>query len=97
MQDDGNKGMKSITKLKEEHIRLNPYSKNECKISNPTYTYHGPDCHGTEDLCMMMDAFVDLLNIKTDIEHTTSIKEFLKPFTSPIDKRFKWLINDFLS
>ena len=34
---------------------------------------------------------------KNDIEHTTSIKEFLTPFTNPNDKRFKWLINDFLS
>ena len=46
---------------------------------------------------MMMDRFFDMLNIKIDIEHTTSIKEFLTPFTSPNDKRFKWLINDFLS
>ena len=45
----------------------------------------------------MMDTFFDLLNIKNDIEHTTSIKEFLTSFTSPNDKRFKWLINDFLS
>ena len=44
-----------------------------------------------------MDKFFDLLNIKNDIEHTTSFKEFLTPFTSPNDKRFKWLINDFLS
>ena len=40
----------------------------------------------------MMDKSFDLLNIKNDIEHTTSIKEFL----TPNDKRFKWLINDFL-
>ena len=45
----------------------------------------------------MMDKFFDLLNIKNDIEHTTSIKEFVTPFTSPNDKRSKWLINDFLS
>ena len=31
------------------------------------------------------------------IEHTTSIKEILTPFTNPNDKRFKWLINDSLS
>ena len=45
----------------------------------------------------MMDKFFDLLNIKNDTEHTTSVKEFLTPFPSPNDKRFKWLINDFLS
>ena len=59
------------------------------------YTYRGTECHGTAELCMM-DKYFDLLNIKNDIEHTTSIKEFLTPYTSPNDKRFKWLINDFL-
>ena len=66
-------------------------------VGKHLYTYHGSKCHGTADLCMMMDNSFDLLNIKNDIEHTTSIKEFLKPFTSPNDKRFKRLINDFLS
>ena len=65
-------------------------------VGKHLYTYHGPECHGTADLCMM-DKLFDLLNMKNDIEHTTSIKEFLTPFTSPNDKRFKWLINDFLS
>ena len=64
-------------------------------VGKHLYTYHGPECHGTADLCM--DKFFDLLNIKNDIAHTTSIKEFLTPFTSPNDKRCKWLINDFLS
>ena len=45
----------------------------------------------------MMDKVFHLLNIKNDIEHTTSIKEFLTPYTSPNDKRFKWFINDFLN
>ena len=53
-------------------------------VDKHLYTYHGPGCHGTADLCMMMDKYFDLLNI---IEQTTS----------PNDKRFKWLINDFLS
>ena len=66
-------------------------------VGKHLYTYHGPECHGTADLCMMMDKLFDLLNIKNDIEHTSSIKEFLTPFTSPNDKRFKWHINDFLS
>ena len=44
----------------------------------------------------MMDKVFDLLNIKNDIEHTTSTNESLTPYTSPNDKRFKWLINDFL-
>ena len=35
---------------------------------------------------MMMDKLFDLLNIKYDIEHNTSIKEFLTSFTSPNDK-----------
>ena len=91
-----------IIKLNVEHIRLNPYAKMNVRLATQVlsesvdkhlYTYHGPECHGTVDLCMMMDRFFVLLNIKNDIEHTTSIKEFLTPFTSPNDKRFKWLIN----
>ena len=37
-------------------------------VGKHLYTYHGPECHGTTDLCMMMDTFLDLLNIKNDIE-----------------------------
>ena len=55
-------------------------------VGKHLYTYHGPECHGTADLCMMMDKCFDLLNIKNDIEHTTSIKQFFTPFTSPNDK-----------
>ena len=105
VQDDENKSLKLISKLREEHIRLNPYSKMNVRlatqvlsesVSKHLYTYHGPECHGTADLCMMMDKFFDLFNIKNDSEHITSIKEFLKPFKSPNDKRFEWLNNDFL-
>ena len=77
------------------NVRLAPQVLSESEGKH-LYTYHGPECHGTADLCMMDKCF-DLLNIKNDIEHTTSIKEFLTPFTSPNDKRFKWIINDFLS
>ena len=52
-------------------------------VGKHLYTYHGHECHGTADLCIMMDKFFDLLNIKNP--------------KSPNDKRFKWLINDFLS
>ena len=99
VQDDVDKGLKLIIKFNAKHIRLNPYSKMNVRLATQVlsesvgkhlYTYHGPECHGTADLCMMDKCF-DLLNIKNDIGHTTSIKEFLTPFTSPDDKRFKWL------
>ena len=105
VEDDGDKGLKLIIKLNMKHIRLNPYSKMNVRLATQVlsesvgkhlYTYHGPEYHGTADLCMMMDTFFDLLNIKNGIEHAT-IKEFFTPFRSPNDKRFKWLINDFLS
>ena len=73
VQDDGDKGLKLIIKLNAEHIRLNPYSKMNVRLATQVlresvgkhlYTYHGPECHGTADLCMMMDTFFDLLNIK---------------------------------
>ena len=70
VQDDGNKGLKLITKLKEEHISLNPYSKTNVRLATRVlsesvgkhlYTYHGPECHGTADLCMKMANLFDLL------------------------------------
>ena len=76
VQDDGDKGLKLIIKLNAEQIRLNPYSKMNVRLAiqvlsesvgKHLYTYHGPECHGTADLCMMMDTFFDLLNIKNDI------------------------------
>ena len=33
-------------------------------VGKHLYTYHGPECPGTADLCMM-DKFFALLNIKT--------------------------------
>ena len=33
VQDDGDKGLKLITKLKAEHIRLNPYSKMNVRLA----------------------------------------------------------------
>ena len=41
----------------------------EC-VGNHLYTYHGPECHGTADLCIMMDKFFDLLNIKNEVQMT---------------------------
>ena len=62
----GIKGLKLIIKLNAKHIRLNPYSKMNVRLTTQAlsesvgknlYTYHGPECHGTADLCMMMDKF----------------------------------------
>ena len=33
VQDDGDKGLKLIIKLKAEHIRLNPYSKMNVRLT----------------------------------------------------------------
>ena len=84
VQDNLDKGLKLIIQLNAEHIRLNPYSKMIVRLATQVlsesvgkhlYTYHGPECHGTADLYMMMDKFFDLLNIKNYIEHTTSVLE----------------------
>ena len=79
VQDDGDKGLKLIIKLNAEHIRLNPYSKMIVRLATQVlsesvgkhlYTYHGPECHGTADLCIMMDKYFDLLNIKNEVQMT---------------------------
>ena len=79
VQDDGDKGLKLIIKLNAEYVRLNPYSKMIVRLAtqvlsesvgNHLYTYHGHECHGTADLCIMMDKFFDLLNIKNEVQMT---------------------------
>ena len=66
------------------NVRLAAQALSE-SVFKHLYSNHRPECHGTADLCMMDKSF-DLLNIKNDIEHTISIKEFFTPFTSPNDK-----------
>ena len=94
VQDDGDKGLKLIIKLNAEHIRLATQVLSE-SVGKHLNLYQGPEYH-QQIYAWWWTQFFDLLNIKNDIEHTTSIKEFFAPFTSLNDKRFKWLINDFL-
>ena len=50
-------------------VKLATQVLSEC-VGNHLYTYHGPECHGTADLCIMMDTFFDLLNIKNEVQMT---------------------------
>ena len=106
VENDGKKGLNLITKLGEEHIRLNPYSKMNVSLATQVlsesiakyfYTYHELECHGTAYFCFMMDKVFDLFNVKNNVEHVTNTKEFLKPFSNPSDYRLKWLSEDFIA
>lgn len=100
-----NKGLKLITKLKEEHVYLTPYSKMNVRLATQVlsetvakyfYTYHSEVYHGTAEFCSMMDKFFDIFNVKNNIEYISSSKPFLRPFSCFDDSRLSWLSDVFL-
>ena len=74
-----NKGLKLITKLKEEHVYLTPYSKMNVRLA--TQVLSETVYHGTAEFCSMMDKFFDIFNVKNNIEYISSSKPFLRPFS----------------
>ena len=62
--DESNKGLKLITKITDEHVRLTAYSKMNVslatqvlskRVSNILYGCYPPETHGTAELYMYMD------------------------------------------
>ena len=62
--DESNRGLKLITKITDEHVRLTLYSKINVSlaaqvlsksVSNILYGYYPPETHVTAELCMYMD------------------------------------------
>ena len=79
-----------IIKLNAEHIRFNPYSKMNVRLTTQAliesvgkhlYTYHGPECHSTADLCMM-DKF--LINVHSIIEMMLGMAQITIIVTMPM-------------
>ena len=48
---------------------------------------------GTANYCLMMDKFLDCLNVRNTVEYKLKRKPFLKPYESVNDERFAWLDN----
>ena len=55
-----------------------------------------PEAQGTAEFCQWFDKFFDCFNVRNTVEHIRKRKEFLAPYQSPHDKRFKWL-DEFLT
>ena len=46
--------------------------------------------------CQMFDQFFDCLNVRSLEENQKKTNRFLKPYTNDNDKRFSWIIDQFL-
>ena len=46
--------------------------------------------------CQMFDQFFDCLNVRSLEENQKKTNPFLKPYTNDDDKRFSWIIDQFL-
>ena len=100
--EDRECGLHTLTKLLYEHIKLTPYSIMNVKLAaqvlsstvSKTLTSYGPpETVGTAKLCLLMDSFFDVMNIRNIQSHEFKRKPFLAPFTSVNDDRFGWLQN----
>ena len=101
---DDQLSLKFMVKLTEEHIRLNPYSAMNVRLATQTLSesvgkilyQRYPEAHATAELCIKMDKFFDILNVRNETEGVRKRKIFLNPFRSIDDERFSWLENEFL-
>ena len=54
------------------------------------------ESNATAELCLNMDNFFDIMNIRNESEGVKKRKPFLNPFRNINDERFLWLQNEFL-
>ena len=93
-------GLKFIPKLTADHINLTPYSVMRVNLAVQVLSdtvgkvlaeLGPPDATGTANFCLMMDKFLDCLNVRNTVEHEKKRKPFLRPYKSVDDERFAWL------
>ena len=105
VNDESQFGLKLISKLTDEHVRLNPYSKMNVRLatqilsetsSNILFKYYPENTHATAELCFYMDKFFDCLNVRSQYEGKNKRKPFLLPYEKENDERFMWLTDEFL-
>ena len=98
-------GLKYLPKLTNEHFQLTPYSVMNVRLTVQVLSFsvgkvlqefEPPDAVGTEKLCILMDSFIDCLNVINTEEFKTKRKPNLKFYSDPQDERFNWLKNEFL-
>ena len=93
-----------MVKLTDEDIRLNSYSAMNVRLATQTLSESVgkilqskyPESSATAELCLNVDKFFDIMNIRNESEGVKKRKPFLYPFKNINDERFIWLQNEFL-
>ena len=92
--------LKFVPKLTNDHIHLTSYSVMRVNLAAQVLSdtvgkvlseFGPPEAAGTARFCLMMDKFLDCLNVRNTVEHELKRKPFLKPYTDCSDERFSWL------
>ena len=93
-------GLKFVQKLTSDHINLTLYSVMRVKLADQVLSdtvgnvlaqFGPPEAAGTANFCLIMDKFLDCLNVRNTVEHELKRKSFPKPYDSVNDERFAWL------
>ncbi|CAM1323325.1 Uncharacterised protein r2_g3187 [Pycnogonum litorale] len=103
--EDQKRELKLLSKLKEEHIHLNPYNKMRVNLAaqilsssvgNIMMAYGHQDYSETARFILLCDRFFDCLNTRSLTEAQFKRKPYLKPYTDVNDPRFEFLIKEFI-
>ena len=80
-----------LPKLTFEHIKMSSYSSMNVKLAaqvlsstvgHVLLSFGPPEAAATAKFCLMMDAFFDIMNIRSPSEYKRDVKPFLAPFSS---------------
>ena len=102
--DDLDCGLHLVPKITNERIKLTPFAVMNVRLAaqvlsesvfNALKTYGPPEAEESAKFCIMYDKFFDCLNVRNHKEAVTKSKPFLKPYSSPDDERFTWLLDTF--
>ena len=96
--------LKFMVKLNDEHIKLNSYSAMNVRLATQSLSESVgkfvqskyPESNATAELCLNIDKFFDIMNIRSESEGVRKRKPFLNPFQNINHERFSWLKNEFL-
>ena len=98
--DDLESVLKLVNKLTSDDINLTPYSVMHVRLAaqllietvcNVLNQFGPPEAAGTAECCLMMDKYLDCLNVRNTKELELKGKPNLRPYESPDDIRFERL------
>ena len=103
-QDQEN-GLHLMPRLSVEHIELNSYSVMRVglaaqvlskTVSTVLQKFFGESSNATADFCENINKFFDCFNVRSPKEGALNRNQYLKPYKSDTDDRFRWLEEEFL-